>query len=93
MSRMIRKQIYIDPAQNTLLKQRARALGVSEAELIRRCLADISHSAVDIPVDWRAWQDELAFIQERARSLPALGGQRSWRREELYEERITRLLS
>ena len=57
MSRMIRKQIYIDPAQNTLLKQRARALGVSEAELIRRCLADIGHSAVDIPVDWRAWQD------------------------------------
>jgi CO/xanthine dehydrogenase Mo-binding subunit len=90
---MIRKQIYIDPAQDVLLKQRARALGVSEAELIRRCLTDIGRSAVDIPVDWRAWEDELAFIQERAQSQPAREGRRGWTREELYEERVTRLLS
>ena len=35
MSRMIRKQIYIDLAQEALLKQRAQELGVSEAEFIR----------------------------------------------------------
>ena len=42
MSRMIRKQIYLEPSQEHLLKQRANELGVSEAELIRRCLATIA---------------------------------------------------
>ena len=36
MSRMIRKNIYLEPDQARLLRQRAKALGVSEAELIRR---------------------------------------------------------
>jgi hypothetical protein len=35
MSRMVRKQIYIEPEQEKLLKQRVRELGVSEAELKR----------------------------------------------------------
>jgi hypothetical protein len=35
---MIRKQLYISEAQNEALKRRARALGVSEAELARRAL-------------------------------------------------------
>src|SRR5437016_2050872 len=38
MSRKIRKQIYIDREQEDLLKRRAEALGISEAEIIRRKL-------------------------------------------------------
>ena len=35
---MIRKQLYIDPSQDAALKRKARELGVSEAELVRRAL-------------------------------------------------------
>ena len=92
MSRMIRKQIYLDPAQDALLKQRARELGVSEAELIRRCLDAMARQAVTIAVDQRAWDEELAFLQTRAHTVPSRQGQRTWTREELYAERIDRVL-
>ncbi len=35
---MIRKQLYIDPLQDALLKRKAQELGLSEAELVRRAL-------------------------------------------------------
>ncbi len=38
MSRMIRKQVYIESRQDATLKQQARALGVTEAEVIRRAI-------------------------------------------------------
>ena len=38
MNRMVRKQIYLDPEQAARLKRRAKELGVSEADLIRRCI-------------------------------------------------------
>ena len=92
MTRMIRKQIHIDPEQDALLKQRAQELGVSEAELIRRCLDDIERQAIAISVDQRAWEEELAFMQARAQSVPSRQGHRKWTREELYAERCDRIL-
>ncbi len=35
---MVRKQLYIDPTQDAALKRKAKELGVSEAELVRRAL-------------------------------------------------------
>ena len=35
MTRMVRKQIYVRPEQDEVLKQKAEGLGISEAELIR----------------------------------------------------------
>jgi hypothetical protein len=35
---MVRKQLYIDDAQERQLKARAQELGVSEAEIVRRLL-------------------------------------------------------
>lgn len=35
---IIRKQLYLEEAQDKALKQRARELGVSEAEVVRRAL-------------------------------------------------------
>lgn len=35
---MIRKQLYLEEAQDRALKRRARELGVSEAEVVRRAL-------------------------------------------------------
>jgi hypothetical protein len=88
MSRMIRKQIYLEPAQDVILRQRAQELGVSEAALIRRCLDLVGQQAVPLPRDRQAWADELAFLQHRAQTIPGRAGRRGWTREELYAERL-----
>ena len=92
MSRMIRKNIYLEPDQERLLKQRAEALGVSEAELIRRCLDTTALQALALPLDPQAWADELAFLKQRCETVPSCTGHRTWTREELYAERLERVL-
>lgn len=57
--------------------------------LIRLGINRINRIPAALPLDRKAWQDELAFIRKRARSK-ALGRQRGWTREELYEERLQR---
>jgi hypothetical protein len=87
---MIRKQIYIKPEQEKALKQRARALQVSEADLIRQGIESIlgkPDGGVDIAD--QAWEDAKRFIRLRmAMKVPQTG--RSWTRDELYEERLGR---
>jgi len=90
MTRKIRKQIYIDREQEDLLKRRAEALGISEAEIIRRKLNEPERPGVSRPRNPEAWQEELAFIKQRAKKLPALNKQRTWTREALYEDRLGR---
>ena len=41
MAGMVRKQIYIEPRQDALLKQAAKRRSVSEAELIRLALLQV----------------------------------------------------
>jgi hypothetical protein len=87
MARMIRKHVYITPAQAELLKRRASELHVTESEIVRRGI-DLLERASQTPIrDEQAWQEELAFIRERGR-LPASGHGRAWTRDELYRERI-----
>ncbi len=90
MSPMVRKQIYIEPRQEQLLKRRAKDLGITEAELIRRGLDQV----VRVPSGWlpdlEAWEEEKAFIEQRKRlKVPQTG--RTWTREELYDERLRRI--
>jgi hypothetical protein len=42
-------------------------------------------------LDDDAWEEELAFIEERARALPEGGSTLKWRREDSYDERRSRL--
>ena len=35
-------------------------------------------------LDEKAWQEEMQFIEERARLLPAGGSTKRWRREDSY---------
>ncbi|MEW6540409.1 MAG: CopG family transcriptional regulator [Bacillota bacterium] len=79
---MIRKQLYIEPRQVALLKKRARAEGVSEAELVRRAL-DAHLSQVATRPDPAAWEREKAFLTGRREA--GRGGRRNWRREDLYD--------
>lgn len=89
MGRMVRKQVYITAEQDALLKRRAKALGVSEAEIVRRGIEAAGSTAASLPFDRKAWEEALQFMKERARlKVPQTG--RSWTREELYDERMER---
>lgn len=89
MGRLIRKQIYIELEQEKLLKRQAKARRVTQSALMRQAIAQVSRIPTIAPSDQGAWQDELAFIKNRAR-IKALGRQRGWAREELYEDRLQR---
>jgi len=89
MSRMVRKQVYIEPRQEEILKKRAKEIGVTEAELIRRGIEYVIRGEVTMPPNLEAWEEAKAFIQERMKlDVPQTG--RQWTREELYEERLGR---
>jgi hypothetical protein len=80
---MVRKQFYITQEQNRLLKRRAKALGVSEAELVRRGVESASEGARP-PFDPKALEALKRGMEKRARmKVPQTG--RSWTRDELYE--------
>ena len=89
MPRMIRKQVYVESRQEMALKQRARALGITEAEIIRRAIDRQMTSSRIGARDPKAWEREKAFIAKRMAKGPAPGG-RSWKRADVYEERLMR---
>ncbi len=84
MSSKVRKQIYIEPQQDILLKAIAQQIGISEAEIVRQAL-NRHLGAVRPPTpNFAAWEAEKAFIAQLKNRSPQLGG-RDWRREALYE--------
>ena len=89
MSRMVRKQVYITGEQEKLLKRRAKALGVTQAELVRRGVDLANQAATRLSRDPQAWEEAKQVIEERLRLKVAQTG-RGWTREELYDERLER---
>lgn len=87
---MIRKQLYITEGQDEVLKDQARQLGISEAELARRALSaflsERSPKASRRPEALRALLERTRSLSEKHR-LPS--GYRL-NREDLYSERIGR---
>ncbi len=87
MGRMVRKQLYIEPEQDELLKRLSKELGVTEAALMRRALDSLVEPGEE-DARQRALQELFAFIEERMqrfKDVPQTG--RTWTREELYEDR------
>ena len=84
---MVRKQLYIDDRHERDLKRRARELGVSEAELVRRALdAALAGEAVRRPLHPER-ADAMRRLRERWRAPTSrLAG--SFERDALYAERI-----
>jgi hypothetical protein len=87
---MIRKQLYLDEAQDKALKQRARELGLSEAEIVRRAL-----DAVLFEGAAQRGQRHLASFLARAGALAEAHSAPEgylFERQALYEEdrRFTR---
>lgn len=87
MARMVRKQLYIDSAQEGLLKSRAKRLGVTEAEVMRAALDAYFAAPGEAAPGW----ERLAAALEKRRAEPPLPERpRRWSREEIYEERESR---
>lgn len=89
MGRMVRKQVYIEPEQDELLKRLSKELGVTEAALVRRALDSLAEPDDEIARQ-QALQELFAFMRERATmKVPQTG--RGWTRDELYDERLDRI--
>jgi hypothetical protein len=84
MTKMVRKQVYIEPRQEALLKRLARETGAKEAEIIRQAIDRQAQTFLFPRRDLRAWQEERDFINRLIQQGPLPGGRR-WRREDLYE--------
>ena len=80
----VRKQVYIEPHQEVLLKRLAAELGVTEAEIIRRAIDEHARTWRLPRRNLEAWEKERAFIENLMRQGP-VAGRRTWRREDLHE--------
>ncbi|MCY0878909.1 MAG: ribbon-helix-helix protein, CopG family [Firmicutes bacterium] len=80
---MIRKQIFIDEAQNEALKQLAKKTGKSEGALIREALALRLMEDQDADTLWEGLVE--GWLQRPTANEP-----RTWTREDLYDERLRR---
>ena len=89
MARMIRKQIYIESAQDNILKQKASILGITEAEVIRQAIDRQMTFLRTSTRHLKAWDREKAFIAKRM-AKGYVSGVRRWKREDAYEERLKR---
>lgn len=88
MAKMVRKQVYLEDTQELRLKARARLFNVPESVMIREGLGVVL-SRQPLVRDARAWKAEMRFIARRAaRAVPM--GKRSWLREDLYDDRVSR---
>ncbi|NNJ11670.1 ribbon-helix-helix domain-containing protein [Chloroflexales bacterium ZM16-3] len=84
MATKIRKQIYLEPAQETMLKRIAGATGVPEAEIIRQAIDRHIQRVQVSRRDRRAWAAERDYLAQLVAAGPVAGA-RAWRREDLYE--------
>jgi len=91
---MIRKQLYLEEAQDKALKRRAKELGVSEAEVVRQALDAALQGDVYSPVLKRNKQVLQAFFAEADDLIQSHPFPENYRfeRQALYEEdeRFTR---
>ncbi|MCL4535235.1 MAG: hypothetical protein M1370_08785 [Bacteroidetes bacterium] len=84
MKQMVRKQIYIKPTQEELLKRRASELRMSEAELIRGAIDAVLTTAQQPVPSRKAWLKALETMDRlAAMDVPQQG--KDWTRGELYD--------
>ncbi len=98
MSRMVRKQIYIEEEQDAVLREVAEEYGISQAELIRQALereiVGMRRAYFRYPekIRKKAFEDLKKFSEARKalKVETGAGEGRGWTREEIYEERASR---
>ena len=95
MSRMVRKQIYIEEEQDAVLKEVAEEYGISQAELIRQALEREIVGRRRVRVRYpdamrkKAFEELKRFSESRKalKTEASAGEGRGWTRAEIYEER------
>ena len=88
MTRIVRKQIYIEQRQKDQLQRAAKARGLSEAEFIRQAIDHyLAGGAQGQLRDPDAWQRALALMRSLQAEGPLPDRPRTWTRDALYEER------
>ena len=89
---MIRKQIYIEPHQEAILKRMAELRGTSEAEIVRQAInrqagTEAPHT---LPLDPQAWEEARRFMLELRAKGPSTERSHIGNREDLYNDRMRR---
>ena len=84
MATKIRKQIYIEPEQEELLKRLAHAMGMSEAQIIGEAIERYARELSRPVHSQKVWADIRVFITKRMEQGP-VSEERTWRREDLYD--------
>src|SRR5438045_1673715 len=89
MTRMVRKQIYIEDAQDRLLKRFAGATGRSEADLIRESLVSHLIGLEQASERQEAWERTVQRMNVVSGATAHRTGDerpasRGWTRDELY---------
>lgn len=88
--RMVRKQFYIPRDLDEKLKRKAANDGRSEADLVREGLRRVVDEPPDGLTEREAWAEIEASMEQRlAMKVPQQKSK--WNREELYEERLSKL--
>jgi hypothetical protein len=85
MSEMVRKQVYIAPRHERLLKEHAREYRVTEAELIRQALDRGLAPETRATTDPDAWNAMRRYIERHRRPLKAKAAPRRWTRDSLHD--------
>jgi hypothetical protein len=80
---MVRKQVYIEQAQDEKLKRLAKRRGVTEAELIRLGIESLTEGEAEVSRESHL-RELRRILEERAARLPRGGGTSRWNREDLY---------
>ncbi len=88
MAGLVRKQFYVRPVQERFLKQRAQALGVAEAALVRRAIDLLVRATEHEMLAAHTWDDEHAFLKRRAHATATGIPPSEFNREEAYRERL-----
>jgi Arc/MetJ-type ribon-helix-helix transcriptional regulator len=90
MSQLVRKQVYIEPRHETILKRATAETGLSEAEIIRQAIDLWQEQVAERQRARQLWSKERAFIESWVAQGAVSGEGRTWARDELYEERMER---
>lgn len=85
---MVRKQLYLEEYQNKALKQRAKELNISEAELMRRALDDaLTDNLHKRPISKKVEiLQKLFAVADRMVEEHPIDTAYKFNRQELYEE-------
>lgn len=92
--KMVRKQVYLQPQQETRLKDLAERQHTTEAELIREAIdAFLNRPSIpnpgNLPLREAAWQEMLAYMDKREKEVIP-GEPYKWSRSDAYDEQHPR---